>query len=110
MNVNELMVGDWIYYSNNPQRIKGAVDFTLVKDFEPIPLTSEILKKNGFEFKEDVEGFKYVVKEYVYSIDIEDYGMEYKVLNGEIIIHYVHELQHALKLCKLTTLADNFEI
>lgn len=104
------------------------------RDLEPIPLAPEILEKNGF----DSESFlttewerKVYFKEFsgcvVESDDIgytfgtirywnkqagdgspEDWGAMYESrIEG---LHYVHELQHALRLCGLTDLADNFKI
>ena len=72
MKAQELMIGDWV-------KIKGHLDYDKVQEiardenmqwyisfacsatlfrayeFEPIPLTSEILEKNGFKFKNDSE-------------------------------------------------------
>lgn len=95
------------------------------KDIEPIPLTSEILEKNGFKNPtlDDPELINYVFKasfEYksplpnveVLRVDYYD-GVEWDfyALLGEressdcgeqyeyiIIIKYVHQLQHALRL------------
>lgn len=64
---------------------------------EPIPITPEILEKNGFnlqqskgEYAPNIEGF---------SFDNCWVGDEFKWKT--IPIKYVHELQHALKLCKI---------
>lgn len=84
------------YYSN-----KLEVYITVSSEkIEPIPLTSEILKKNGLtndpygcHFKED----KYMALEI--SVEEEVYWTinynEYSILK----LKYVHQLQHALKLC-----------
>ncbi len=70
-------------------------------DIEPIPLTSEILEKNGFGGKKPkVELILEDKRELLYNI-------YEKVLtiywNSQIVFRspcaYVHELQHALKLC-----------
>lgn len=106
---------------------------------EPIPLTSEILEKNGFVRREDlVKGiedsmpFFYVDDESGIDIVIEwrdsyDNGLrdeneqrwseywkvdinaigEYSLTTRRI---YVHKLQHALRLCGLNELADNFMV
>lgn len=88
-----------------------------VKYLSPIPLTPEILEKNGFEndFYEDESVADYVkVRNEGYSLHstahewdlaliswcnghvdvVTDFSGEYR---GEI--EYVHELQHALRLC-----------
>ncbi len=106
MNAEELMVGDWVvcnYYADKPfykefgigDFLKGGYNFV-----DPIPLTSEILKKNGF-----VEEHEKPIVDKIGAAII--YG-KYKRLDedncinyGECLfpIKYVHELQHALRLC-----------
>ena len=124
----DLMVGDWLMHANGtPMQVTKITTnhFTCAKNggancweynnkFEPIPLTPEILEKNGFEMDE-------VIKEYIiYSgidnrvslhndqecinsvnewhvhIDNEDYCT---IANCELT--FVHELQHLLKLCDI---------
>lgn len=96
---------------------------------EPIPLTSEILEKNGFnkvpqpdcsnpyhwEFKEYEEGTDesfYCIKAYNNFFR----GMRITIENyvdcnnfGKQVEHF-HELQQALRLCDLDELADNLKI
>ena len=90
--------------------------------FETIQLTKEILEKNGFidasgkKLKYEYESFNkyvqlnYLTKYSVFSIYIKNekdnylWGLIrpnewYKAFEGEI--KYVHELQHALRLCKI---------
>ena len=87
----------------------------------PIPLTEEILKANGFK---NYELHSWSLKEQwqwsvtvnlnengsVISIDKEIEG--YKGVDSCHICYKgnVHELQHALRLCGLNELADNFKI
>lgn len=122
MKADELMFGDWVYYSNNPQRIKGAMDFTIAKDFYPITLTPEILEKNGFKFEHNglctwCDGINNPYQVYVSlwfrmdcSVRIVDvHNHRDKFFTDNIPYgYYVHELQHALRLCGLKRLADNF--
>lgn len=77
--------------------------------FEPIPLTAEILEKNGWSRN---------------SIFMEldaDENTQFSWANrcGEVLLKngrhhcdckYVHTLQHALRLCGFDELADNFKI
>lgn len=87
-----------------------------VDDIEPITLTLEILERNGFELR---NGFFY------HRIDDKPHHYDFKLENGGVFtsegytlqcciyhltIRYVHELQHALRLCRLNDLADNFKI
>lgn len=98
------------------------------EDVKPIPLTEEILKLNGFE--ETNTGFMVNIFERpscvmklnesgYYGIEviggycnINANNEEHKELPFEANIkcNYAHELQHALRLCGLNELADNFKI
>lgn len=108
MKVEDLMVGDWMYIKDyptitQPKQVKKEHFLRSLVEFEPIPLTQEILEKNGFG------GNKPKVK-----LILEDtrellYNIYEKVLtiywNSQIVFRsqcaYVHELQHALRLCKI---------
>lgn len=73
------------------------------KDINPIPLGSEILKKNGFWYEHNVG---YVIEEYGYEIIYSLWDHNLRILkNREQILNLdyldemcVHELQHILKL------------
>lgn len=143
LNTYKLMIGDWVcVYSNDrtethPFRVNEIVErgvydshkgFVEEKDIEPIPLTPEILEKNGFNL---MHGFRYnetyptygwgdnTDKKYI-SVDVTFYDDEpinevmhlVKIYRNSIKedgvdsihscdIDYVHELQHALKVCKI---------
>lgn len=99
----------WFYQNDYEESEELAFD-------KPIPLTEEILKVNGFEYKVSVRG-------YVYDESDEDYSKYdfvirhfrdlyfIPVLYSRVIdVHSVHELQHALRLCGFGELADNFKI
>lgn len=95
---------------------------------ESIPLTEEILKLNGFREEEWDEGDlircgtngkrSYVsyfepqgCRTYFYLRGWSDKPKEWKVYNNENMkIRFVHEFQHALRLCGLNDFADNFKI
>lgn len=127
MKATELMIGDWVNLKNGKvimpcqvtvighstqdrDDIGTTVCVDLSKEFPtcifdmdvitPIPLTPEILEKNGFVKELDSDGIHYrftliqgcsqfsllyarSVFQWLYPIDFK----------------YVHELQHALKLC-----------
>ena len=68
-----------------------------VDDIEPIPLTEEILEKNKSKY---VSASRYGFPNLI--IDSNRY------MFGDFL--YVHELQHALRLCGLTDLANNFKV
>ena len=131
MKVEDLMIGDWVYFEDKPIKIRnifeeeinlkfnefsGLVDDSIHESYiSPIPLTSEILKKNGFtkktQFIDWSEKIIYTINEDFYII--ENYFEFDKFTlcklykdsdEGTIVIYItrvdnVHELQHALKLC-----------
>lgn len=78
-----------------------------LKLIESIPLTRKILEKNGFILKEwaDHKQYQYTFIEHGDELTIKiDYAEPYFVircLRIGITINFVHELQHALKFCKI---------
>ena len=76
---------------------------------QPIPLTPEILEKNGWKETE-------YWHEYQDGNTIIQYSLSniWGIINGIEIEHfkceYVHQLQHLLRLCGLNELADNFKV
>lgn len=86
----------------------GEEEFRL-EDLRPIPLTNEILLKNGF--KKDTEGEEcWLNKIAMFTPNECDDNILKKSWNCHIngllnsfdgVIEYVHELQHALRLCKI---------
>ena len=115
MKATELMVGDWVCLKDDikcelPLKIDGVLtdDISLEGEgflggaeglIRPIPITPEILEKN-----EDVKGLTMFRKN---EQGIDCLALIYiPVVN----LYYIHELQHALRLCGLNELADNFKI
>lgn len=110
LSVNELQIGDLVnlnghrIYKVTPQifECSGWV-------LEPIPLTSEILEKNGFiSYPQD----RIVIwrNDYSFAIECDLTTWEYYWANGDVKINYVHELQRALRCCGLWDLADSFVV
>lgn len=105
------MLGDWVLCDGEPYQIAEisagllCIDaerelFANPEDLQPIPLTPEILEKNGWtHYEDDKDSFhgKDCVflnqKEGGYGVCIDNV----RTISGTI--HYVHELQHALRLC-----------
>ncbi len=121
MKVEDLMSGDWILYKSDSLENAFPIQVTremfnkelvVWKDrFEPIPLTPEILKKNGILYEklsyyyviendEDLECTYYMIKGPQGGWAI---GVDTGAYNCSVFarIKYVHELQHALKLCEI---------
>lgn len=124
MKCRELMVKDWVanqygtpiqIYSTGDNGAYANTGDTLwvFEDNEykpqPIPLTPEILEKNGWEETE-------YWHEYEDGNTIIQYSLSniWGIINGIEIEHfkceYVHQLQHLLRLCGLDELADNFKV
>ena len=126
MKATDLMIRDWVYNTHNRQNEQVAEigsglvmlaynDLYEFDEIEPIPLTKEILEKN--EFKKS--NFLHVDGQYQWmwwentfisvtlwcrelNNDTKD-GMMLKIEAPTITlcikVNYVHELQHALRLC-----------
>lgn len=142
MKPTDLMLGDWVLINNIPHKIQAidGIDAEIQADdelyyigedryhsedkVEGVPLTYEILKKNGFKetaLKEpnttnlvskwwSKQGEIYI-KEYYLARSRE---ITYVVGGGHRMrienIYMVHQLQHALRICGLDELVDNFKI
>lgn len=116
-------------YHNVPNKLNW-VRFSLL---EPIPLTIEILKKNGFitrpghldpnnphhwefsQYEEETGALLYCIKAYCCNpfrglyISIENHA-DCEPVNFNKQIEHFHEFQQALRLCGLDELADNLKI
>lgn len=125
MKANELMLGDWVYVPHNgcashngkvkalyesetvSTELEGAGCLCRAESLQPIPLTPEILEKNGFTKSERYEVWRIIRDDYelrvtpwrVAVIFLEDGAdkEEYSTPRPK----GVHELQHFLKLVKL---------
>lgn len=122
------MVGDWLkHYNGTPMQVtkittehfacaeNGGVNcWEYNNKYEPIPLTPEILKKNGFERENLITSYNHYIgidnrvslnddfycmnsrNMWTAHIDSEDYCT---VAHCELT--YLHELQHLLRLCNI---------
>lgn len=135
LNVRDrYMINDWLMEKDEPIQWESA-DYCRsslgMKDITPIPLTEEILQANGFEVKEyiDPEGYSCFMEleknsdikgcSVIFMADgtmrfncfyIEDKEKWYSCNVSLYCRHYVHELQHTLRLCGLNDVADNFKV
>ena len=127
MKCKEFQIGDWIQDENgSPMQITNVGDDYAYATFEgnegdpwefddkddrsePIPLTPEILEKNGW--KETQYWHEYQDGKNTIQCCLPDMRGR---INGIEIEHfkceYVHQYQHLLRLCGLDELADNFKL
>lgn len=114
----DLMVDDWVslretdgdYPASNCQiSFKNLIRLNSgYLEAKPIPLTDEILKKNGFIKEREWGGFK--IKDCLELVHAGMFSMHsYEFVGTDnsssactgIYIDYVHELQHILKQCEI---------
>lgn len=116
--IKDLQLCDWVLLNDIPVQVDAITKHSAWHQgecFEPkaIALSEEILKMNGF--RESIEeGTYYFPKGYKahergYAIENED-GLWFITGHNLMPFVYIHELQHALRLCGLHDLADNFKI
>ena len=135
MKANELMIGDKVMVKVLSQipdtyvlHTWTANDYSRDIQVKPITLTPEILEKNGFVQEDDAymddiayKCFCEILTGHYSANDIivsYDGSKEFTITNDlgypcdEITLYRpkVHELQHALRLCGLNELADNFKV
>lgn len=105
MKANELMIDDWVLdtRTGTQLRVNPFMAELEVPEWQPIPLTSEILEKNGLA--DDPYGCYFEEDEHMaLEISSSEDGI-YWTINfheyGILKLEYVHQLQHALKLCRI---------
>ena len=128
MKCRELQIGDWIADNHGFQlQITVVGDDYAYATFEgneadpwefddrddqpqPIPLTPEILKKNGWKRVDEIFMEKRVDDNTYFSWADRCGAVLYQ--NGHYMCDckYVHELQRALRCCGLWDIADNFKV
>ena len=132
MKANDLMIGDYVYIKSSDGEdthivkvktieesginlFNGFIEFS---ELEPIPLTKEILKKNGFKtdgknlilhYMDGIhESALYLSEMYMvvppgYVTGTPNLLMKERPCNIDVFgeIHYVHDLQHLYKFRKI---------
>ena len=134
MKANELQIGDYVDYRGQIIKVTSLYDkggsnevgwsdkesvWVNADNVEPIPLITEILKKNGFETEDDVhfsiQGQSDILELLLVELPFDGYYFDIvrteKTINKcnqrcyidryFASIDYVHQLQHALRLCKI---------
>ena len=125
MKIEELSVGDWVRYRDREWIVCSLYQFTeevglwrkdsqlceYVADIDPIPLTAEILEKNGWlppragisrdtwwwtnKVDTAIEASEYQGEWQLTIIEQREIQYNYRLGLG---LKYVHQLQHALRL------------
>jgi len=116
MTTSELMIGDWVMcnginlqvaaityqvgFRDDDDKIYWCSDDGLDR-IDPIPLTSEILEKNGF--KKTILSSGYNLYDFEHFIIKWEKDFGYWFGDGEYTIdfNYVHQLQRLLNLCNI---------
>ena len=111
MKPTELMIGDWVLlFDKYPAKVEaiGDTDAYLLDDdgvrwnvgyafIKPIPLTPAILEKNGQRRTDNETVTTFFFDDGEHLTHVATKGDEIQILGRSI--HYVHELQHALRFC-----------
>lgn len=111
----DLMIGDWVYRPDCYDKVSEVRKDSIlgsdpmrglipIPDLQPIPLTAEILENNGWSkpasgrvwSRNNVPSF---VLEAIDDGSFEVTTDTCSEWGGLCMIHYVHEFQHALRLC-----------
>ena len=116
METKELMIGDKVMVKVLSQipdtyvlHTWTANDYSRDLQVNPIPLTTEILEKNGWKHN-GIFMDKWIGEKTFFSwsnrFSVELYLNNYHICDCK----YVHTLQHALRLRGFDELADNFKV
>lgn len=120
LKISNLSVGDWVYYSkeNTPYSIRsiyrtGVQDCVILNDdkypdgviafvdrLTPIPITAEILEKNGFESS---SSYWSIYKDNGDYIEIWENGDKWYLSVNSVEytlcdLHWVHQIQHLMRV------------
>ena len=127
IKTKELMLGNWVYAGAKtqfPMQVVGVFDNVAYLDFEgnesdvweekeeeilPVPLTEEILLKNGFikkvdpisEYYNSPDGKVFVRFKKEISVHIASTSSVRARVSADKVIKYVHEFQNVLNLAKI---------
>ena len=105
MKATDLMIGDWVKCGRRYMKVTQLAEDMDCDDIEPIPLTAEILEKNGFVGELCSNGIDYVSEEYKLRIICKTNDVGWTIYANHFGLDkkdvFVHELQHALRLCRI---------
>ena len=134
MKPTDLMIGDWVYCYGKPTKIailtNGKVIGTEIGDgvITPIPLTPEILEKNGWNLDTVLQCYTstplWLYGEGIINLLLQFPAKQsagsFEIFDNQKIRSLfdftwkdrlcIHDLQHALRLCGFNKLADDFKV
>ena len=114
MKANELMIGDWVYNTHNrqPEQVCETREHMVMlayndlydyDEIEPIPLTSDILERNGFEKVQNLLVLQWENGVYPSMIFVEYNPENYCLFINDMMfpkpVRFLHELHHILMDC-----------
>ena len=119
MKATDLMIGDWVLYAGKPniitevsEIIHGEATVCFVgnnymanmDEIKPIPITKEILEKNGWKKLETAYWWRGDGISVLLDMYDERYGWCLSIDRNHIPFDckYVHQLQQAMRLCGIT--------
>lgn len=108
MVLSELMIGDWYqwyadgkyyYYQVTKETFSESED--TIANFEPIPLMSKVLEKNGFLYNDNYNEWTLTDEHDFDIIVLCEVAKGYTMTTEGVTLsfQYVHQLQHLLRLC-----------
>lgn len=121
MDAKQLMIGDRVFIEEGDALAPTQMVCIMEDNTEwlhPIPLTPEILEKNGF-VKVNSQRYRWgeLCGNILFHVDANPKKGYFYITNESHQNHanvydsfYVHTFQNALRLCGLTDLADNFKV
>lgn len=112
ISVSDLSIGDWVAIEGRPKRISTVLETPMggmvrcqkqsitvfVEHISPIPLTPEILEKNGVALAEDYDEYSALYTCPQFSVIKYGDSYTFEVPQARIHVEYAHELQHAIRL------------
>lgn len=125
--IEEISAKGWVHliYTGTKARVNMTSDY-IIDLLEPIPFTEVMAKKIGFTLHEEEnmpKCWRYIEDDGIISVEFEPETLTLKVWNGganspikEINYYtednaiYFHELQHSLRQCGLSELANNLQL
>ena len=129
ITTSDVMVGDWVRITIEGEQYPAVVNSIKLNteeigvsflaapgdwedgdgydEIEPIPLTDEILKSNGFEKK----GHRYGIYDDYFDFEMYEYNdgtwlvsyhcCEMSLPDEQVLIFHVHQLQHFMRHCAI---------